>query len=213
MKTLILAAACALLAPVVGRAQLVLGAQAAVGLPQGDLEGEVALGDEAARAFPVELRAAWRVTPAIALGLQGGWGYVSAGDARDAFCASTGVDCSAHLWRLAARAEYGFAGEKYLPFLAATLGWQWLVERWETSEDNWDQTRWGGWLLGLEAGIELPLGRRFRGGLFAGAALGQFLTVAEEGETGGFAHEDAGAVRDPAASVWLGLGLRVTYGS
>jgi opacity protein-like surface antigen len=212
MKTLILAAAaCALLAPTVTPAQLVLGAQAGASLARGDLERGVPIDGDVRLAFPLELRAGWRLSPAIVVGLQGGYGLVSEGERRADFCSSTGADCGAHLWRIAARGEYGFGGTRYFPHVAATLGWQWLVERWELGADNWDQSTWGGWVLGLEAGVNLPLARKLRGGAFAGLGVSQLLTISEKGETAGYAHEDSGALASPTAQVWAGVGLRVTF--
>ncbi|HSN14573.1 MAG TPA: hypothetical protein VLT61_08065 [Anaeromyxobacteraceae bacterium] len=209
-KVILAAAACALLAPSVSRAQLVLGGQAGVTFPFGDLQGSK-LDGQVARVFPLELRAGWRVKPALTVGLQGGYGIASEGDARAASCRATTADCTAHLWRVAARVDYGFDGVNWLPYVAGTLGWQWLTERWELASGNWDQSRWGGWLLGAEGGIDRPLSPKLRAGAFVAAGLGQFLTVSEEGETAGYAHSDAGTLPSPSVNAWLGLGLRVTW--
>lgn len=206
-------AACALLAPTVTPAQLRLGASAGVAFPAGDVEAGTALSDVVQRSFPLELRAAWQVTPKIAAGLQGGWAFVSAGEARDAACASTGADCTAHGWRLAARGEYGFGGEKWFPFAAALVGWEWQVLRWELAGDNWEKTSRNGWTVGFEAGVDHRLRPpHFTWGAFAGLSLGQFRAVTVEGETAGYAYEDKGSVADPAIHAWFTLGLRGTFG-
>jgi hypothetical protein len=207
-------AACALLAPTVTPAQLRLGASAAVGFPAGDVEAGAKLSDVVQRSFPLELRAAWQVTPKIAAGLQGGYLVATNGKARDAACASTGADCTAHGWRLAARGEYGFGGEKWFPFAAALVGWEWQVLRWELAGDNWEKTSRNGWTVGFEAGLDHRLRPPyFTWGAFMGLSVGQYRFVKVEQEIAGTALTDEGTVRDPAVHAWFTLGLRGTFGT
>lgn len=212
-RLLLAAAACALLAPSVTSAQLSLGAQAGVALPFGDEQGGVKLSDVVARAWPLELRGTWRVAPAISVGLQGGYEAATESDARKTECELTATTCSQHLWRLAARGEYAFGGEKWLPYVAATLGWEWESLRWEQTGDNWERTLRSGWLLGGEGGIDHPVkpGSRFRIGAYAGLWLAQYLTLSVKGENAGYPYADSGSVPSSAVHGWFGVGIRGTY--
>lgn len=214
MNKLILAlAACALVAPTVTAAQLRVGASVGLAFPAGDAEADTKVSDLIKRAYPLELRAAWQLTPRVAAGLQGGYLVATDGESRDAACATTGADCKAHGWRLAARGEYGFGGEAWFPFVAALAGWEWQVLRWELAGDNWEKTSRSGWTAGLEAGVDHRLyPPRFTWGAFVGVSLGQFRTVTVEGETAGYAYEDRAAISDPAIHTWFTLGLRGTFG-
>jgi hypothetical protein len=213
MRALILAAAaCALLAPSVTKAQLVLGGQAGVGFPVGDVEQDAPFKEAVAHAFPVELRAMWHLSPELSGGLQGGFGYATAADERDGLCRDTGADCTQHLWRIAARGEYSFPGERVFPYLAGTLGWEWLVERWEVSSGNWEQATVGGPLVGAEAGLDIPHLERLRGGVFVGLSLGQYRSRWVKGEVPAFGeYQDAGEVADPAVHGLVTLGLRGSF--
>ena len=210
-KPILAAAACALLAPSVTSAQLLIGAQAGLALPAGKVEPGLALKDEVALAVPLELRVAWRVAPRIAVGLQGGYAFASEGKARKQECETTGVACKGHLWRIAARGEYAFDGMEWRPLAAATLGWEWLVERWEMASDNWDQQTWGGPVASLELGVERSLARRVTGGAFLTAAVAQYRAQSVKGETAGYAYADSAGVVSPAAHAWFGVGLRITF--
>jgi hypothetical protein len=214
MNQLILAlAACALLAPTVTPAQLGLGlgAQAGVALPLGDQESGTALKDVVSRAFPLELRATWRIAPRVAVGLQGGYGVVSDGDPRSAACASTGVDCTAHLWRVAARGEYALGGEQWLPYAAATLGWEWEVLRWELAGDNWEKATRSGVLAGVELGVDRPVKPKFNLGAYVGLWMARYSALSVKGETAGYGYSDSGSVPSPAIHGWAGVGLRGTF--
>lgn len=212
MNRLILAAAtCALLAPSVTTAQVILGAQAGASLARGDAEDGIAMDGEVKGAFPLELRAGWRLTPQVTVGLQGGYAFATDGETRDAFCTATGADCSGHLWRVAARGEYRRYGEVWRPYGAATLGWEWQAERWELAGDNWEERSRSGLLAGIEGGFERPLGGRFRGGAFVGLNVGRYGALSVKGENAGYAYSDHGAVDGPTVHVWLGLGLRVSF--
>lgn len=213
MNQLILAAAaCALLAPGVAGAQLVLGAQAGAAFPIGDLEDGAAMKDAVARAFPLELRVGWRLDPALSLGLQGGWGYANLAEPMVTTCSNTGADCTSHLWRVAARGEYAFGGERWMPFAAATLGWEWAVQRWELSSGNWEKATRSGWLAGIEGGVDRPFSERLSGGVFVGLSAGQYRAISYKGEAPGFGeYEDAGEVASPSVHGWLSVGLRGTF--
>lgn len=206
-------AACALLAPTVTPAQLGLGlgAQAGVAFPLGDQESGTAMKDVVARAFPLELRATWRIAPRVDVGIQGGYGVVSEGDPRSKTCTSTGADCTAHLWRAAARGEYALGGEKWRPYAAATLGWEWEVLRWELAGDNWEQETRSGWLAGAELGVDTAVKPSFDLGAYVGLWIARYSALSVKGEWLGTAYSDQGSVSSPAVHGWVGVGLRGTF--
>ncbi len=199
---------CALLAPTVTTAQLVLGVRAGAAVPLGELEAGKRADEIVARVFPVEASVGWLLAPDLEVGLQGGYGFGSISDAWTNDCSATGRDCSVHLWRLAARGEYAAAKGDFLPFVAATLGWEWEVERWETSADNWDRFTRSGWLAGIEAGADLPLAKGLQMGAFVGASFGQLLSRSLKREVAGLGTEDAGAITSPEMHGWISIGVR-----
>lgn len=200
--------ACALLAPMVTTAQLTLGVRAGAAFPLGDLEEGRPVDERLARAFPLEASVGWRLSPGVEVGLQGGYGIGSKADGWTSDCSATAGDCRVHLWTVAARGEVATKMGDLLPFAAATLGWEWEVERWETSADNWERTSRSGWLAGLEAGADLPITEGLHLGGFVGASVGQFGALSVTGETAGYGYEDAGQVPGPALHGWLSIGLR-----
>lgn len=213
-KPILLAAfACALVAPAVTRAQLLIGGQAGLAIPFGDQREAEPLADFAKVAVPLELRVGWRLTPRLSLGLQGGWGWGSVGDSWDDACAAAGLDCGAHLWRVAGRVEYAFGEGRWRPFVAGSLGWEWLVERWEEGGSNWERRTLGGPALGLDAGVDLAVSPRFTLGAYVGLAGGVYMAqwvTGEEPATG--TYEDAASVSSPALHGWAtALGLRGTF--
>lgn len=210
---LLLAAACALLAPSVTSAQLSVGGQAGAAFPLGSERAGTKLSDVVARAFPLELRATWRVAPAVAVGLQGGYEVASDADARSKTCTATATSCTSRLWRVAARGEYAFEGEKWRPFAAATLGWEWEALGWKQRPGNWEDTRRGGWLLGAEGGVDHPVkpGSHFKLGAYAGFWVAQYVTLTVSGANAGYRYSDSGAEPNPAVHGWFGVGLRGTF--
>jgi len=206
------AALCGLLLPAAAPAQLALGARAAIALPVGSTVDGAPTKDSIARAFPLEVRAGWRLEEGYEVGLVGGYAPASVADPRKVECTAQGLTCAAHLWRVAARGEYALREGEWRPFAAVALGWEWQVQRWEIRSDNWERTSWNGWLAGIEAGVDRPLASHFDGGVFAGLSFGQYRSVSVEGETAGYAYQDAREVASPALHGWLTIGLRGTFG-
>jgi hypothetical protein len=219
MTQLLLAAvACALAAPPTpspapAPSQLTLGARAGLSFPLGDAQGGTTLKKGIERGYPLELWAGWRVTPDFEAGLQGGYVPASVGSDRLDECSDQGVTCSAYLWRLAARGEYSLRvpGWVSVPWGAATLGWEWAVDRWELDSANWEKRSASGWLLGFEAGIDRPLSKIFEVGIYAGVSFGQYRALSVSGETVGYGYSDSGAMPDPAVHGWLSVGLRGAF--
>jgi hypothetical protein len=190
------------------RPPLVFGVQAALAFPSGDRETGTALDDRTSRAVPLQLRAGWRITPEIEAGLQGGYALADVASAWRQDCRDTGVACDVHLWRVAARGEYAWRKPDYFPWAAATLGWEWEVERWKQGSGNWEQATRSGWLAGIEAGIDRPFTRYFDAGIFAGFAFGQYVGLSVTGETAGYGYSGSASVQAPALHRWLTFGLR-----
>ncbi|MGB8931034.1 MAG: hypothetical protein WCC48_07285 [Anaeromyxobacteraceae bacterium] len=197
-----------LLAPAVTAAQVTLGARAGMAFPLGDLERGAAVKEAVERAYPIEAAVGWKLTPSVEVGLQGGYAFASQGGDASRECAVTGSTCKVHLWNVGARGEYEALAGSLRPFAAATLGWEWEVERWKVRPDDWDQTSRSGWLAGLEAGAYLPATKKLDLGAFVGLSFGQFLWKSEKGETLGEPHADAAAIASPALHGWLSIGLR-----
>jgi hypothetical protein len=200
--------ACALLSPAAATAQVTIGARGGLALPLGTLEDGTPAKQNVDFAYPVEGVVGWKLSPALEVGLQGGYAFTSTGGDWSKECAVTGRTCRAHLWNLAARGEYAVKAGDFLPFVAATLGWEWEVERWELRADDWEQRRRSGWLAGLEAGAYVPATKTLDLGAYVGGSLGQFLSVTVNGENAGYAYSDSGAIHGPAVHGWLSIGLR-----
>jgi hypothetical protein len=179
-----------------------------VAFPLGDLEEGTPAKEKVARAFPLEATVGWRLAPELEVGLQGGYGIGTKADGWTSDCGATARDCTVHLWSVAARGEVAKKMGDLLPFAAATIGWEWEVERWETSSDNWERTSRSGWLAGLEAGADLPIVDGLYLGGFVGASVGQLRVLSVSGETAGYGYEDAGEVPSPVLHGWLSIGVR-----
>lgn len=198
----------ALLSPAAAAAQVTLGARVGLALPLGDLADGTPAKGNIDFAYPVEGAIGWKLSPSLEVGLQGGYAFTSVGGDWSEACAVSGRECRAHLWNLAARGEYAVKAGDFLPFAAATLGWEWEVERWELSPGNWEQTRRSGWLAGVEAGAYVPATRTLDLGAYVGASFGQLLSATVKGEIAGYAKTDSGAIPNPALHGWLSIGLR-----
>ncbi|HSN13713.1 MAG TPA: hypothetical protein VLT61_03720 [Anaeromyxobacteraceae bacterium] len=199
---------CVLLSPATATAQVTLGVRAGLALPLGDLEDGTPAKERLDFAYPIEGAIGWRLSPSLEVGVQGGYAFTSVGGDWSKECAVSGRECRAHLWNLAARGEYAVKAGDFLPFVAATLGWEWEVERWEVSADDWEQTRRNGWLGGLEAGAYAPVTKTLELGAYVGASFGQLRSATVKGEIAGYAYTDSGAIPSPAVHGWLSIGLR-----
>jgi hypothetical protein len=211
-RLLRLAALCALLAPAVPSAQVVLGARVGLAFPFGSVQDGLKAKDQLARAFPLELAASWRFDPNWEAGLVGGYAVGSVGDVQSKDCSLTGVSCTGHLWRLAARGEWSVREGAWRPFTAGLLGWEWDVAKWEESSSNWEQTAWNGWLVGLEAGVDRLVSPHVELGAFLGFSLGQYRSISVKGEVPGFGSYDGSrGVDSPTVHTLLSLGLRGNF--
>jgi hypothetical protein len=189
-----------------------LGVSAALRMPGGELEAGRDAEGAVGRSFPIELRAGWRLTPELEVGLAGGYAFASVGSERKDECSDRGVTCDVHLWRAVARAEYRHRTARWIPWGAGLVGWERLVERWEADASNWERQTLNGWLAGLEAGVDAPAVRSLDVGIFVSFGLGQHRWRSLSGETAGYAYEGSGQVADPGLHRWLGIGVRGTLG-
>jgi len=187
--------------------RLSLGPSATLSMPAGELVAGRDAEGAVDRAFPLELRAGWRLTPGLEVGLAGGYGFGAVGSERKGWCSDRGVSCDVHLWHAAARAEYRLRGARWIPWGAGLVGWERLVERWEKDASDWERESWSGWLAGLEAGVDAPAVRAVDIGIFVSFGLGQHRWRSVSGETAGYAHEGWGEVADPALHRWLAATL------
>lgn len=211
-KPILLAvAACTLAAPLATRAQWIAGVQAGAAAARGDVHAGETMKDDVKLAIPLEVVGGWKLTPALLVGLQGGYGFAPVGSGLDQLCLDTGRSCKSHLWRVAARVEYTFGRQAWHPYAAGLLGWEWLVQRWEVSSSNWQKSSWSGWLAGLEGGYEFPMGWKLHGAGSVLLGLGRYEHLSDEGQIAGYDYSDSGGVSGTRMHVWLGLGFRVTY--
>lgn len=192
--------------------RVALGVSAALWTPAGELVAGRDAAGAIGRSFPLELRAGWRLTRELELGLAGGYTFATVGSVQQDWCSDRGVTCDVHLWRAAARAEYRRRTGRWIPWGAGLVGWERLVERWEDDAADWERQAWSGWVARLEAGIDAPAVRAFDVGIFVTFGLGEYRWRSVSGETAGYAHEGSGDVADPALHRWLGIGVRGTLG-
>lgn len=189
-----------------------LGLSAALWMPAGELEAGRDAEGAIGRSFPLELRAGWRLTHELEVGLAGGYAFTTVGSAQESWCTDRGVTCDVQLWRAVARVEYRLRTARWIPWGAGLVGWERLRERWEDDSADWERLTWDGWLAGIEAGVDAPAVRALDVGIFVSFGFGQLRRRAVSGETAGYAYAGSGGVADPALHRWLGIGVRGTLG-
>jgi hypothetical protein len=182
----------AVLLPTASSAQFSLGARLGYGFGMGDVGGTLAMDEWVKSQVPVQLDAMYRVTPNVGLGAYLSYGFGQTGDV----CDFAGADCSARVTRLGVQATYSFAGQQFLPWIGAGIGYEW-----NTIDDGTDEATFTGWeFLNLQAGGDYKVNEQLSVGPYAMFSIAQY----GDGEIGGF----SAPISDKKMHEWLSFGVR-----
>jgi hypothetical protein len=198
-----------LLVPAAASAQLSLGARLGYGLPFGDAEENGELKDGIKGQIPLQLEAGFKILPQLTLGgyVSGAYGLI--GDQFKDECDTSGIDCSARVWRVGAQALYSLAGAdtSFAPWIGAGIGYEWANIKVEGGGFT-GETGYGGFeFLNLQAGADWKSAGNLSFGPFVMFSLGQFSKYTLEGT--GFPKQD-GDIENKAMHQWLTIGLKGT---
>lgn len=195
-----LAAAAALLAASIARAQPTVALRLAYAPALGSAAREVPMSEVTRAQVPIQVDALWRFGAASA-GVYGSWGpgQVPSSQCRD------GASCSASALSLGLQAQYALRafGPGIVPWSGLGVGWERARHRDERLGSEAVFT-WSGFEVLLQAGAELPLGHGFSVGPFAQLAIGRYGDVALD------THEASvsAAIDERAFHAFLHLGVR-----
>ena len=181
---------------------LVVGARIGFGFSVGTLKASwSAVSHYAPWSVPLELELSGRLRSGLGFG-----GYFQFAPAGTANCPSSGM-CHALTLRTGLRAEFRFLnGWLVMPWFGAAFGWEWLMLR----EGGFlaQTVNLSGPELGLQAGVEFRIGRRWTIGPYVAAHLSQYVLFNIEG----FFGEDAQVFPSSERTVhaWLMAGGRTS---
>jgi hypothetical protein len=199
-----------LLVPAAASAQLSLGARLGYGIPMGDAEDteDGSLKDGISGIVPLQLEVGYKLTPALTLGgyVSGAYGFV--GDQFEDECDTSGVDCSARVWRVGAQLLYSFANASpsFAPWIGVGAGYEWASIKLEGGGEEAKVGYDGFEFLNLQAGADWKAGGNLSFGPFIMFSLGQYSNFDVESPAGDF----DGDIEEKAMHQWLTIGLRGT---
>lgn len=230
MQKLVVVAMTALLVPAASRAQAAadsrfqVGVRAGYQLSAGDAAKDAAMKDFSLRSqIPLQVEAAFKVTPELAVGPYFSWGFGMTDDAflRDAVGSPTNicdedfgdgtVDCTGSAWRLGAQAIYTLRQLQapLVPWVGVNVGYHSAEAE---AEDRVDRitVQLNGYEVGVQLGGDFRVSDRFAVGPFLSYSLGQFRT-GETRSTFDPADNTDGDIEDKALHHWFGIGLRAAF--
>ena len=172
-----------------------LGLRTGYALPLGNIAKDAPLSDSISGAIPLQLDAAYKITPTMAAGLYVGYGLGMKGSKNTADSVSTlGYGLQANM---------SFPGGDMTPWAGAFGG----MESY-TSTMSGGSVKTSGWRAGLQGGADWKISGNFTAGPFASVGFGKYSTF--KIEASGKTLE--GDVTDAALNEWLTIGVRGTYG-
>jgi hypothetical protein len=190
-------------APPAAAAQFALAARLGYAHPLGDAETGVPLSGGASGQIPVQLEAAWKITPHLAVTGFGAYGFALVGDALQADCDAHGASCRASDTRAGIVASWTFAPDAGVaPWVGAGSAAEWMTQRVGSN-----QLTYRGWLAILEGGADWRTGGGTAVGPVLSAGLGQFgsETLTAGGTSASF------TVGDPAPHWWISLSVKGSF--
>lgn len=238
-KTLTLVATLAVALPTAAHAQLSLGFRLGYAPAMGDaykfkstgdptVDGTPAkMSDGVSSQIPLQVEAAYRITPQLALGAyasygfgDGGPSFASAAAGQD-FCSAGGggvsIDCSSSIYRLGVQGTFAFTmvSPTFVPWAGVGFGWEWSRAKADISgggiggafEENLD-----GFELTMQGGGEWKIGRVFALGPFLQYSIGRYsggeLKMSGFGALGPDQSAKFSDFADTALHEWLTVGVR-----
>ncbi len=218
MRRLLLAALAALVIPTVTPAQLQLGARLGYAIPMGDAFKDPSdgskekLSDGVKGAIPIQLDAAYELSPHLAVGAYFSYGFGLVNESKAVggdVCNQSGVDCSAKTMRLGVQATWTmtYLSKTFVPWASAGAGWEWATLDIEAGGLSGNYTLSGPEFLNLQVGADYKLAEKASVGPYLGFALAQYSKA--EVDIPGFGSGELDI--DKTLHQWLGFGVRGTF--
>lgn len=218
MHRLLLVALAALVVPTVTPAQLQLGARLGYAIPMGDAFKDPSdgskekLSDEVKGAIPIQLDAAYKLSPHLAVGAYFAYGFGLVNESKalgGGVCDQSGVDCSAKTMRIGVQATWTmtYLSKTFVPWASAGAGWEWATLDIEASGLTGSYTLSGPEFLNLQLGADYKVAEKASVGPYLGLALAQYSKA--EVDIPGFGSGEMDI--DKTLHQWLGFGVRGTF--
>jgi hypothetical protein len=175
----------------------------------GDAAKDFALSDAMKSQIPLQVDAAFKVTPEVAVGAYLSYGFGQAGSLPvngTNLCDLSGVDCAASDTRLGIEAFYTFTQVtgQFVPWVAVGTGWEWASTSAEDASGKFE-TSYNGWeYLNLQVGGDWKVSPNFGIGPYVMYSMGQYgdATVKFAGQT-----LASGSIDNKAMHEWLSFGV------
>ena len=217
-RLLLAAAAAALLAPTASQAQLSLGARLGYAIPMGDAFKDPSdgskekLSDGVKGAIPIQLDAAYKLSPHLAVGAYFSYGFGLVNESKamgGGICDQSGVDCSAKVIRLGVQATWTmtYLSKTFVPWASAGAGWEWASLDAEAGGVSASYSLSGPEFLNLQLGADYRVAEKASVGPYLGLALAQYSKA--EVDVPGFGSGEMDI--DKTLHQWLGFGVRGTF--
>jgi outer membrane protein W len=207
-KTLLLGAvAMALALPTASQAQFSLGARLGYAPAMGDAMKDSKMKDGIKSQIPLQLDAAYKVTPEIAIGAYFSYGFGQVGSALKDSCDAFGQDCSASDMRLGLQAFYTFTkvSPQFTPWAGLGLGYEWgKIKATGGGFADESVTFKGFEFLNLQFGADYKVSDQFGIGPYVMFSIAQYGSA--DFESGGASA--SADITDKTLHQWLGFGVR-----
>jgi len=201
--------AAALLVPAASRAQFTLGARVGYAPAMGDAAKDEKLSDGVKSQIPIQLDAAYKVTPDIAVGAYFAYGIGQIGSAVSDVCDISGIDCSARVLRFGVQGLYSFnaVSKQFVPWAGLGAGYE--IGSLEVSGGGATaKTTYRGFeFLNLQGGADYKVSEQFSVGPYVMLSIGQYSKAKIENSVDPGLDFD-GDIPDKAMHEWLGFGVR-----
>jgi hypothetical protein len=208
MRKLWLLPVLALLVPSTPRAQVSLGLRLGYAKAQGNVGGQMNMDEWVNGQFPVQLDALVRVTPRLAVGLYGSYGFGLAGGDVKSTCESPGVSCSLTVIRTGIEGLYSFTPGVAMPWLGVGVGYEWNTAHFENGSQSRDVTFSGFEWVNVQGGADFVVAPSFAVGPYLMASVARY-------ERGTFGDSNAGGFGGEASQksihAWMQLGVRARF--
>ncbi len=207
-KLLMLGSLMALLVPTASRAQFQLGLRLGFAPAMGDAAKDQKMSDGVKSQIPIQIDAAYKVTPDIALGAYFGYGFAQTGSLQGV-CDISVVDCSASIVRFGVQGFYTFNQVKASLVPWAGIGFGYEKGSLEASGAGAKMTiDYSGFeFLNLQIGGDYRVSESFALGPYAQLSVAQYSNAKISNNIDPSLNVD-GSISDKAIHQWLSFGVR-----
>jgi long-subunit fatty acid transport protein len=204
-KLVILGSLVALLVPTASQAQFSLGLRVGFAPAMGDAAKDQKMSDGVKSQIPVQLDAAYKVTPEIAVGAYASYGFGQ----QDIDVCSQGIDCSARVVRFGLQGSYTFnqVQAALVPWAGVGFGYEMggLEMTGGGEKATYDYS--GFEFLNLQVGGDYKVNEQFSVGPYLQFSIAQYSNAKFENSVDPAENFD-GSITDKGVHEWFGFGLR-----